>query len=283
MNGEEYKIKSLIPYLMDDILVEDASGFNISMNMLCNKIFTCFHKKPVSADDTPMKEKTRQFKLNKVNSMIYEEIRLNDVDKIENRSRFFRNMVRLYCDNPSYKRERMIFEKEFKAVQNAVKNRSTLMVEYRDKDVRRIEPYAVLPDKERKYNYIFGWCCKHGEHRNYRLSNIKPFNVDGEPQTHRDEEYIESIKKHFDAFLSFGMTVKVKFTDTGRHWFEDVIFLNKPVVLDREGDVYTLECSMRKAKVYFPAFLDEVEILEPVALREYFRKKAGSMKDIYAR
>ncbi|MGL4862314.1 MAG: WYL domain-containing protein, partial [Cetobacterium sp.] len=48
---------------------------------------------------------------------------------------------------------------------------------------------------------------------------------------------------------------------------------NRPKVLEKNRNIWTLECTNRLAKIYFPQFLSRVEILEPIELREWFKKE----------
>ena len=43
--------------------------------------------------------------------------------------------------------------------------------------------------------------------------------------------------------------------------------------VEKKGDIFTFECSELKAKLYFPQFLGNAEILEPKELREWFKQE----------
>ena len=82
----------------------------------------------------------------------------------------------------------------------------------------------------------------------------------------------ENIKNNFDPFLSYGCETKVRLTEHGiKHY--DTVITNRPKVKEINGDIYTFHCSLENAKIYFPHFMDEAEILEPQELREWFRER----------
>ena len=93
-------------------------------------------------------------------------------------------------------------------------------------------------------------------------------------------DYVKNIDKNFDPFLSFGKNITIKINEVGQKLFERVI-LNRPKVLEKNGDIWILECTNRLAKIYFPQFLSNVEILEPLNLREWFKDELKKSLDRY--
>lgn len=110
------------------------------------------------------------------------------------------------------------------------------------------------------------------DYRNYRVANIENISLSKYDIKIKDQEYIKNINKNFDSFLYFGRNVKIKITEEGQKLFERVI-LNRPKVLEKDGDIWFLKCTNRLAKIYFLQFLSNVEILEPPDLREWFKKE----------
>ncbi len=60
-----------------------------------------------------------------------------------------------------------------------------------------------------------------------------------------------------------------------------MILTNRPKIKEVDGDIYTFYCSEKNAKIYFPHFMDEAEILEPIELREWFKRKSESLAKKY--
>ncbi len=95
-----------------------------------------------------------------------------------------------------------------------------------------------------------------------------------------DSGYIEEIQANFDPFLSFRKEIKVRLTPKGKEHY-DLILTNKPKMKEYDGDIYTFYCSDENAKIYFPHFYDEAEILEPLELRIWFKGKIENMRKKY--
>ncbi|MBR3851928.1 MAG: WYL domain-containing protein [Fibrobacter sp.] len=125
----------------------------------------------------------------------------------------------------------------------------------------------------------------------------------------------ETYREHFDPFLSYGQSVTVKLTEEGAKRYNKLT-TNRPKVIDKErtdvddtatetscnnkmpagnnarpdcaevngAGTYTFECSEKLAKVYFPQFLSDADVLAPRELRlwfkEEFEKAAGVYKGI---
>jgi len=83
---------------------------------------------------------------------------------------------------------------------------------------------------------------------------------------------ITEYKENFDPFLSFQKRVVVRFTEEGESKYKTIIS-NRPKKLKQEENIYTFECSEKKAQVYFPQFFTAVEILEPKSLRNWYKEK----------
>lgn len=127
----------------------------------------------------------------------------------------------------------------------------------------------------------------------------------------------EVFREHFDPFLCYGQQVKVRLTEDGAKRYNKLT-TNRPKVIARVDEsgsaqaaatatscnnkipaekiarlectevngvgTYTFECSEKLAKVYFPQFLSDADILAPRELRlwfkEQFEKAAGVYKGI---
>lgn len=127
----------------------------------------------------------------------------------------------------------------------------------------------------------------------------------------------ETFHEHFDPFLCYGQQVKVRLTEDGAKRYNKLT-TNRPKVIARVDEsstaqatateascnnrvsagnnarpdcaevngagTYTFECSEKLAKVYFPQFLSDADVLAPRELRlwfkEEFEKAAGVYKGI---
>lgn len=126
----------------------------------------------------------------------------------------------------------------------------------------------------------------------------------------------ETFHEHFDPFLCFGQQVQVQLTEEGAKRYNKLT-TNRPKVIAfgesesaqaaatatscnnkipaekiarlectevNSAGTYTFECSEKLAKVYFPQFLSDADVLAPRELRlwfkEQFEKAAGVYKGI---
>ena len=95
------------------------------------------------------------------------------------------------------------------------------------------------------------------------------------------KDYLKNLKINYDPFLSYQKRVKVKLTEEGERLF-GVIHYNRPKVLAKGSNGEMLvECSERKAIAYFSQFIDEVEVLKPLRLREEFKQRLTNASKKY--
>lgn len=268
---ENKKIRVTLPEHVYSAIQSDISDFGINKNRLCNEIFAIYHEKilnSLSAIRTKY-NKIIQFNLNIKNIDIYEEIITRVC--INNEADYFRNIFYAYTDQPKYKRELLIFRNNIDLIKAAIEKNKKLKIKYKN-EFRTIEPYFIMNSDEESRNYVFCYCETNQAYRNYRITNFKPVSVLPINFEKYDADSIKKNKSNFDPFLSFEKIVKVKFTKAGIDLYK-IINTNRPKLLNEEKDIFTFQCSNDKAKLYFPAFLGEAEILEPARLREWFKKK----------
>lgn len=218
-----------------------------------------------------------QFNLNKSNDELYYVILKEH--GVQNEAEFFRNIFLKYLDNPRYIREKILFSEIFEKLEIALKEKKKINIKYSG-IVRTINPYLLKVASGEDRTYIFSYCEKNEDYRNYRVSNIENISISKYDFDIKDLEYINNIDKNFDPFLSFGKNIKIKINKEGQKLFERVI-LNRPKVLEKNEDIWILECTNRLAKIYFPQFLSNIEILEPFDLREWFKNELRKSYDRY--
>lgn len=124
----------------------------------------------------------------------------------------------------------------------------------------------------------------------------------------------EVFREHFDPFLCYGQQVKVRLTEDGAKRYNKLT-TNRPKVIARVDEsgsaqadatetscnnkmpagnnarpdcaevnsagTYTFECSEKLAKVYFPQFLNDADILAPRELRLWFKEQFEKAAGVY--
>lgn len=272
------KIRFTVPYNVYKIILEDIEDFEICNNNLLNSIFHHYKNKKILVECIKSdNSKQIQFNLWKKSEDVYnEKIKENN---IEIQSEYFRNIVYAYTNQPKYLRERLLKEKIVNEIENSIKSNKKLKIFY-DKNYRTVEPYFLIGDGGESRNYLFCYCQKNSEYRNYRLQKIEKVLNNSETQEMRDKKYINQIRKNFDPYLSYGKTVKVRLTEIGIKLLE-INKIDKPKLIESNENIFIFEASIFKAKKYFSTFFENVEILEPIELRYWFAEKIKNNLQIY--
>lgn len=275
----EKKIRITLPKKILDILENDMEEFSIKKNTLLNLIYEKLKKSYLKVIDISYGETSViQFNLNKKNKEDY--YFFLEENKIQNEAEFFRKIITYYSNLRKKEREAFLYEREVELLKIAIKERRVVKIVFNDKKEVEVEPYYLGCSKLEVANYLFCYRLEENSWKNYKLKYISSIYLKRNNFLIRDKKFIESVKKEFDPFLSKGKVVKVRLSPYGEKLFKE-IRLNRPNVLEKNNGIYTLECSEEKAKRYFSYFLDEVEILEPKKLREWFTIKLEKALEKY--
>ena len=269
----EKKIRVTLPRKIVEILENDIEEFFIKKNTLLNYIYAEKIKENQEKKFIyPYKGETSviQFNLNKKNLEGY--YNFLEENNIQNESEFFREILIEYASLGKKKRECFLFKDIVERINYSIKEKRTIKIVFRDEKNIEVEPYLIESSKLEVMNYLFCYNLREGKWKNYKIKYIKSIYIKNTSFKLRDKEFIDKMKDNFDPFISFGQYIKIKLTPGGKKIFNE-IETNRPQVIKIDKDEYILECSHEKAKRYFSFFLDEVEILEPQDLREWFKEK----------
>ena len=269
----EKKIRVTLPRKIVEILENDIEEFFIKKNTLLNYIYAEKIKENQEKKFIyPYKGETSviQFNLNKKNLEGY--YNFLEENNILNESEFFREILIEYASLGKKKRECFLFKEIVERINYSIKEKKIIKIVFRDEKNIEVEPYLIESSKLEVMNYLFCYNLREGKWKNYKIKYIKSIYIKNTSFKLRDKEFINKMKENFDPFISFGQYIKIKLTIGGKKLFNE-IETNRPQVIKIDKDEYTLECSHEKAKRYFSFFLDEVEILEPQDLREWFKEK----------
>ena len=275
------KLRVTLPDFVVQTLEGDIRDFRIKQNALFNEIFSIYSKQKIEFESVgkTKNNEVRQFNLNKKNEKIYDStLRMYGVD-VE--AEFLRNIFYDYIDAPKYKRELSIFNETVKEIEIAIKKAKKIEIIFGDsKDSRIIEPYFIRAAGGESRNYLHCFCEKSKEYRNFRITNINVIRILDDKFENYDEEKVNNARNNYDPFGSYSKEIKVKLSSKGKTHY-NMILTNRPKIKEVHGDIYTFYCSEKNAKIYFPHFMDEAEILEPIELREWFKRKSESLAKKY--
>jgi len=272
---EPKKIRFTVPQYISDVVKKDIESFGLSLNGLCNLVFERYKKPREARAERSCYNKIIQFNLNARNMIDYE----NYWKKFNNEAEYFRNILTIYANLPRYKRQMFVFDDVCRKINSAVKKRLTVEFTYKGARVEA-EPYFIAHSREEACNYMFCYSLKHRKYLNYKITHLEGLNITENEYVPRDAEYVDKVRGEFDAFLSLGKLVVVRFSEAGLGQFEKAAHL-RPNVIKKDGRTYTLECSEPRARIYFPKFMGEAEILEPPKLRAWFAEKFKKACSLY--
>lgn len=272
------KIRFTVSYLMYEKIKEDGKHFNLLLGEIGNRLLNYYSIRNVEKKETkPDKGENIQFNLNKENDEMYDTILKEH--GVQNEAEFFRDLFFKYLNNPRYIREEILFHKIFKKINLALEENRKINISY-NREIRTVHPYFIKEELGEDRSYLFCYCEKNQDYRNYRIANIEKVILSKNQKNIFNEEYIKAIRNNFDPFLSYGKEVRVKMNEKSKKLFE-VAILNRPKLLEKNGNIWKFQCTNRLAKIYFPQFLSDVEILEPLDLREWFKEKFKETAKMY--
>lgn len=200
-------------------------------------------------------------------------------NKIETEAEYWRNIFFTYINNLRYKREEILFEKNFKNIEKALKDGNKIKIKYHNY-IRLINPYFIKVSDSESRSYLFCYCKKNKDLEIIEYLKQKKYGFTNEKIEIKDKKYIDEVYKNFDPFLSYKNRVKVRFTEKGLELYEKVL-INRPKLLIKDNNIYTFECDSKLAMIYFAQFFSLIEILEPQELREKLQNELKNTLKTY--
>lgn len=275
----EKKIRVTVNKSAFDIIESDVQSFKITKNYLINYIFDILKEEKIETfHQDEEKKEIIQFNLNKKNKNIYYDILFENNIQIE--AEFIRKMIYRYTYQSKSSRELFLYRDIVDRLKYSIKNRSVIKINFDDDRKTSILPFYIGTSKLELGNYIFCYDLLEDRYKNYKLSNFKSIFITQEKREWQNKEFINNVIKNFDPFLSQGKKIKAILSEEGKKILS-TIALNRPETICCNGDIYEFKCSEQQAKRYFAYFFNEIEILEPLSLREWFIEKYRSALRIY--
>ena len=272
------KARVTVSDFMNEIITGDSEYFKLPVGRIGNIIFKYYMDKDLNKVELGnFSGEVIQFNLNKKNEEIFMDTLIRN--KVEIEAEYWRNIFFTYINNLRYKREEILFENKFKDIREAIKTEKKIKIKYH-KYIRLVNPYFIKVSDSENRSYLFCYCEKNNDYRNYRISEIEEIWLTNEKNEIRDKKYIDDIRKNFDPFLSYKNRVKVKFTEKGIELYEKVL-TNRPRLIEEKDGIYTFECDNKLAMIYFAQFYSEVKILEPEELKTILKKELKKTIEIY--
>ena len=272
------KVRVTVSDFMNEIITGDSEYFKLPVGRIGNIIFKYYMDKDLNKVELGnFSGEVIQFNLNKKNEEIFMDTLIRN--KIQTEAEYWRNIFFTYINNLRYKREEILFENKFKDIREGIKAEKKIKIKYH-KYIRLVNPYFIKVSDSENRSYLFCYCEKNNDYRNYRISEIEEIWLTNEKNEIRDKKYIDDVRKNFDPFLSYKNRVKVKFTEKGIELYEKVL-ANRPRLIEEKDGIYIFECDNKLAMIYFAQFYSEVKILEPEELKTILKKELKKTIEIY--
>ena len=272
------KARVTVSDFMNEIITGDSEYFKLPVGRIGNIIFKYYMDKDLNKVELGnFSGEVIQFNLNKKNEEIFMDTLIRN--KIQTEAEYWRNIFFTYINNLRYKREEILFENKFKDIREGIKTEKKIKIKYH-KYIRLVNPYFIKVSDSENRSYLFCYCEKNNDYRNYRISEIEEIWLTNEKNEIRDKKYIDDVRKNFDPFLSYKNRVKVKFTEKGIELYEKVL-ANRPRLIEEKDGIYTFECDNKLAMIYFAQFYSKVKILEPEELKTILKKELKKTIEIY--
>ena len=272
------KLRVTVPKNIALILKRDQEDFEINENKHYNIIYKNMDfnysqdkSKSVYKEDTEI----LQFTLSKENFIKFDTLENKKLKKAD----FFRQLITEYSMKSSYERELIVFKEHLERIKVAIENNKRIEIKFKNRD-DILDPYFIASLEKENRNYLVSYSYYKEKIVNYRIKNISNVVITNLNREPFDEKYIKDLSENFNPFLSFGNEVKVRFTREGEKYYKQVIS-NRPKLKRTEGDIYIFEANDYQAMLYFAGFMEMVEILEPLNLREKMIERAKMMIEKY--
>ena len=272
------KVRVTVSDFMNEIITGDSEYFKLPVGRIGNIIFKYYMDKDLNKVELGnFSGEVIQFNLNKKNEEIFMDTLIRN--KIQTEAEYWRNIFFTYINNLRYKREEILFENKFKDIREGIKAEKKIKIKYH-KYIRLVNPYFIKVSDSENRSYLFCYCEKNNDYRNYRISEIEEIWLTNEKNEIRDKKYIDDVRKNFDPFLSYKNRVKVKFTEKGIELYEKVL-ANRTRLIEEKDGIYIFECDNKLAMIYFAQFYSKVKILEPEELKTILKKELKKTIEIY--
>lgn len=275
----EKKLRITIPKEIYTLIESDLKDFGITKNFLCNYIFKYSDGfKEIYNYKYSGSKRIIQFNLNKSNRENYYYFLAEK--KIQVEAEYFRNIFIHYAQQSKKSRERFIFKSIIEKIRYAIENKRKVIVTFADGTKKKISVYNIASSELELKNYVFSYDEETQMFRNFTLRNIRSIYITNEKYYDEEMDFVEEMIENFDPFLSHNKRVVVRFSKEGIKMFE-MLKTYRPQLIDNNEMIYKFRCSNLQAKRYFSCFWNEVEILEPKELRQWFKDKATKVFENY--
>lgn len=209
---------------------------------------------------------------------------------------YLRAIFEEYCSLPNYVREQVFFKDTIETIDLSISQSKKLKITILPKItvnqdhiyIRQfyVTPYKLVQDRTNSFNYLIGYAeeilpngkISMKQITSFRVSRINRVSVMAsmnaflpKPKYKEIEKLI--IQKDPQYMVGDIIDIKIKFSQKGLESFKRQIYM-RPKYFDKlDSNTYLFKCSEVHAMNYFFKFGREVQIIEPIELRNKFIKR----------
>lgn len=207
-----------------------------------------------------------------------------------------------YAELPQLERERVYYRDTVSAIEDGIQSARIIRITHRNSACYDFKPYQIMSDPASAHLYLVGFSTPVNHSLNYdvtrqlvpatarpasiRISNISEVKIlsskSGKLTQSQKEKVIHTLQENGVQFMSDDpMEIRIRLTPKGIQSYNFQIQMRPPYVRIEEDNVYVFYCTTRQAAYYFLTYGQNAEVLEPLSLREHFKKWFSSAADCY--
>lgn len=178
----------------------------------------------------------------------------------------FRNILSEYVALPQYVREQILFKDNYEKMKKALKTGRQIQVKTANGN-RVMDLYGLIKGKEEFHTYVVGFSQDRNDMRtiwSIKLCSIESVLIMNTALSITQDEIREAEEKSRQnpAFISGEYAVvNVRFTEYGKELY-NLLYKDRPRIKEKNGDIYTFECSVFQLTNYLKAFGNSARVLD---------------------
>lgn len=211
-------------------------------------------------------------------------------------NKYFRAVIEEFCNLPLIKRIEIIKKDVFAFIESAIKEKYIIYIPNPENSENPyvVYPYKICANTTNTQKYLVCYSRKMNENEadkkiaSFSIArlNISENNTREETFKLSNEElkYIENIiqTEPVDYIIGESQTIKVRLTKKGKAIYRSRLYMRPHREnIDSDNDIWTFRCTQRQAFNFFFSFAEDVEIIEPLELRNQFIQKIQNMTKVY--
>ncbi len=212
-------------------------------------------------------EKKINFRLQKKTFIKAVEILYNAPESLD-LSSFFRNMFLSYLSLPIYKRERIIYRRTIRQIEDIIRKKEKLS--YYRKDTGKthiINPYTVESSSNELFNYLVGQYENGDKHKTSvriaRIKDIVPIHKTAEFSDNFEQCY-KTAKKNGIQFMMDEVEIRSVVLNAKQYETYSKRYLERPKMFDEKADgdlhICYFDCSEFQINGFFTPFLEKDKV-----------------------